>query len=315
MQFFKGFNAYLFNFGKLHPGIGIGLPPLKFNATGIVETFGQLNITLPKMDLGFSGQDWPIGTINVSLKKELQITGLTGPLGVLSLRIPRLTFDASAGVGETGTISVTLPALKFLTSAAVGAVGTMSVTLPMARISFNALSSVEGSLTLTIPMIQLLFGEEQTVDTEVMVLNLKNTALSKYDNYPFGSMCQIGSEQFGAVATGIYKLSGSLDADTPIEWNIRTGFIDLEQKEKKKVRQAWFSGKSSGDILVSIVLPSGEIYEYDLESYEITEDGVRVKFGKGIRSKYFAIDVQNVDGSSIDLDVIKVQYVKTQKPR
>jgi hypothetical protein len=88
--------------------------------------------------------------------------------------------------------------------------------------------------------------------------------------------------------------------------------MDMEVKTYKRLRQAWIGRKSTGEIIVTVVFPDGTEYEQVLENYEVTEEGIRVKFGKGlptfrgVRSRYMALDFKNKDGSSIDLDVIRL---------
>jgi hypothetical protein len=150
-----------------------------------------------------------------------------------------------------------------------------------------------------------------------MVMNLKNKGLTEYSNYVFNSMCRFNGVHLGATRTGIYNLdSGDTDAGSIINWNFRTGYLDMvEQGVKKKVRQAWLSYKSSGDIILTVIQPDGESYEYDLTGYEVYETGLRVKFGKGFRSRYLAFDVSNIDGSTITLDALKLQFDKVLKER
>jgi hypothetical protein len=64
-----------------------------------------------------------------------------------------------------------------------------------------------------------------------------------------------------------------------------------------------------------VIQPDGEEYEYSLEGIYITETGVRVKIGKGLRSKYVALDIKNVDGSTLTLDALKLHLDKVMKER
>jgi hypothetical protein len=149
-----------------------------------------------------------------------------------------------------------------------------------------------------------------------MVMNLKNQALTIYKNYNFNSMCQFNGVPLGATKTGIYNLnSGETDDGTVIDWNIKTGLIDLEQVVKHKLRQAWISYKTNGDILFTVILPDGTEYEYALKGIDNTENGLRVKFGKGIRSKYIALDIENINYSTFELDELKLHFQKTQQVR
>ena len=96
-----------------------------------------------------------------------------------------------------------------------------------------------------------------------------------------------------------------------IEWNWKTGYLDLEQIQKKKLVEAWLSYKTDGDIKFTVMQPNGEEYEYILQGIDPTETGLRLKFGRGIRTKYVALNVSNIDGSSIDLDELKLHLANS----
>jgi len=144
-----------------------------------------------------------------------------------------------------------------------------------------------------------------------MVMNIRNAALTLYTNYNFNSLCRFNEKHLGATSTKIYDLdTGTLDDTAEIDWNFRTGYLDMEQKTTKKLRQAWLSYKSSGNIILTIIQPDGTEYEYTLEGIETAETGLRVKFGRGLTSKYVALDIKNVDGSSITLDTLQLTLDK-----
>jgi hypothetical protein len=149
-----------------------------------------------------------------------------------------------------------------------------------------------------------------------MVMNIRNAALTLYDNYDFNSLCRFNGKHFGATKTGIFDLdTGDLDDDDIIDWNFRTGYLDMEQKTTKKLRQAWLSYKSSGNIILTVVQPDGTEYEYTLEGIETDDTGLRVKFGRGLASKYVALDVKGVDGSTITLDTLRLTLDKLSAMR
>ena len=139
-----------------------------------------------------------------------------------------------------------------------------------------------------------------------MVINIRNNALTLYANYNFNSLASFKGLSLGASATGIANLnSGTKDNNTDIEWNFRTGYLDMRMSDERRINEAWFSFRSDGNCVVTIIYPDGNLYEYELVGYEIIDSGVRVKFGKGIKEKYLALDVKSKDGSSIVLDSIR----------
>lgn len=277
------------------PGLDVVIPALEFQGSGIIGEFGYLSVIIPS--LKFSGN------------------GETDEIGNLAVTLPRLSFRATAEVSEIGNLAVTLPMLKFAMTLVEESSGTLAVTIPMLRINFTGGISETGNLAVTLPMLLMSFFMESQSYLN-MVMNIKNRALTLYANYPFNSLCRFNGKHLGMTENRIYDLdSGETDDGTLIDWNFRTAYVDLDQKIKLKLKQVWFSYKSNGDLIVTVVQPDGTEYEYDLTGYEITEDGLRVKFGKGLGAKYVALDVKNVDGSSMVLDTLRLNFDKFKKER
>jgi hypothetical protein len=277
------------------PGIAVTLPALSFTATGYDSATGVLTLTLPSQTFSGIGSDASYGTLSVTL--------------------PALTTLFSAAVNETGTLSIALPALTATLSGERGVVGELTITLPALNWAASLYSSVEGTLAVSIPIFSPLFLSAPQ-DYHSLVLNLKNYALTEFDNYDFNSLCRFNGKSYGASSTKIYELdSGETDNGTLVDWNMKTPYLDLDQKFKNKLGYAWIGYKSNGNIVVTACLPDGTEYEYPLEGVEITESGIKVKFGKGIRSKYLALELQSVDGSTMTLDAIRLPLEKGTKVR
>jgi hypothetical protein len=277
------------------PGIAVILPALVFESTGYDSAQGTLSLTLPMLSFVSLGSD--------------------APMGELLLTLPALKGLFSASVNETGVLSLTIPSLQFISTGMDGATGTLTLTIPQFVWAASLYGTVEGVLTLSIPMLEGMFvSSPQSYHN--MVLNIRNNALTEYDNYDFNSFCRFNDKHLGATTSKIFDLdTGTTDNGTLIDWSFRTAYLDLEQKFKKKLRQAWISYKSDGNLIVTVVYPDGTQYEYPLNAIEITENGVRVKFGKGIKSKYIALDISSVDGSTLTLDAIRLHLEKEDKLR
>lgn len=315
------------------------LPMLTLSATGGGEYLGNAEIFFPILTLSSEGYDNALGEGNLTLPMfSLLSLSQANELGEAALTLPRLRLSAEGGAEVLGYGSIILPMLVLSTGTlsetigeasisvslfkisgegASGAVGDGAITIPVFVLSTSAYMSAEGTANLIIPMLAL-FAENLTAATDFLnlVMNVRNNALTLYSNYPFNSLCRFNGKNLGATATGIYDLdSGDTDDGSLIEWNFRTGYLDLEQKMKKKITQAWMSYKSDGDLIVTIVQPNGEEYEYPLSAVDVTESGIRAVFGKGIKSKYVAVDIKNVDGCSITLDVLRLQFDQFTKKR
>lgn len=304
--------------GSLSYGIegsmAFALPAVSVRLDSIVSIEGTLQFTLPMLTAGFSSYNSVEGTLSFTIPKQsIKLTGWQEIQGNLEVTIPRISAKLASSINENGVLTVTIPMIQFTGESVSLTEGVLSFTLPSYRISFDSYLSAEGDLSFAIPM--LLFHAEQTIEADdylTMVMNTKNKALSLFDNYNFNSLCAFNGKHFGATDTGIFDLdAGTKDNGVPIEWNFKIGYLDLEQGQKKKLVEAWVSYKSDGDIKFTVVQPDGEQYEYVLQGIDTTETGLRVKFGKGIRTKYIALDVSNIEGSSIDLDEFKLHLANS----
>lgn len=296
--------------------LNVDIPVVRFTASGDIDCFGILNIHLPRLGISAQGDSSPQGIFNVALPEiKFTVKGLVGAVGTLNISLPRLTFTASSYMDAVGILDITIPMFKFGGHIAEGAVGILDSSIPIINIVMSGVVSVEGKFNVTIPIFMFNF----TADPDVyytMVMNVKNNALTEYENYIFNSMGRFDGKHLGVSADGIYNLDlGDTDDGNSLDWNFRLGYMDLEQVQKKKLHQAWLSYQSNGDIIVTVVQPDGIAYEYPVEEFTTTETGRRVKFGRGIRTKYAALDIQSKDGSSIVLDVIRIHVDKQRYPR
>lgn len=285
------------------------LPSLRITFDALVSIEGTIQFILPSLDISLSGALSAEGDLSFAIPKpSVKFTGWQETQGVLDVLLPRWGAKFTGSINENGILTVNIPMLRFTGEAESLNEGTLSFTIPSYRISFDSYLSAEGDLNVTIPMT--LFHMEQSAEAAdylTMVMNIRNKALTTFDNYNFNSMCAFGGRHFGATGANIFDLdTGDKDNGVPIEWNFKTGYLDLEQKSKKKLVQAWTSYKTDGDIKFTLVQPDGGQYEYILQGIDTTETGLRVKFGKGIKTKYVALNISNIDGSSIDLDELKL---------
>jgi hypothetical protein len=284
---------------------------LYLSGTGLADGQADVSIAIPRFVLNADGIVSNTGIVSVSVPAcSLSARGILDIIGVASLTLPRLRLTTEDLLSVQGALTKSLPFFTLSATVLRGAVGSLDQDIPPFTISAEGRLDITGIGAISLPafMLSVVLSPQSYLN---MVLNIRNRALTLYGNYDFNSMCRFNGVHLGATSTNIYDLnSGDTDAGTLIEWNFRTGYLDLHQKEKKKLRQAWVSYKSDGDIIVTVVTADGTEYEYCLEGVEVTEDGIRVKVGRGIKSKYVALDVQSDGGSSIALDAIKLHFEK-----
>ena len=296
-------------------------PALTLDATGYDSCIGELIKDFPSLTLTATGEPSLDGALAVSLPSlTLAATGVCDGGGEFSKSLPALTISSTAIISEHGSANLTLRGLYLEGEALAGVLGELTQNLPGLTLSAEAFQNETGEANLTLPMMRL-YAYTTPSAYDAMVLNLKNKALTSFSNYVFNSMCRFNGVHLGASATGIFDLdTGDTDNGTLVEWNFRTGYLDMidttvKPNVKKRLKQAWLSYKSNGDVMVTVLQPDGTSYEYDLTGVEVYDTGLRVKFGKGFRSRYLALDVSDIDGCTIELDTMKLQYDKVDKER
>jgi hypothetical protein len=307
---------------------GVTIPLLEIDSWGYESCLGTASINLPVETIQAEGLDSCIGIGNVRLKLRISANGEVSGVGTANINIPILRLSATGLDSVIGTASLIIPKLKLNISVAVNCFGTADLTIPKMWLSstflpgitgigdlklpvFNiygiAVESIEGIANLIIPSL-FISAETDIAGTLTLAMNIVNEALTLYSNYIFNSMCNFNGKNIGAKAGGLYDLSGDTDDNELIEWNFRPGLLDLESTQINKLKEAWFGYKGDDDFKVKIILPNGEEYEYDLTLYSQSEYRSRVKFGKGIRTRYAYLDVSSYSGNKIDLDVIKLHF-------
>lgn len=277
---------------------------------------GLLYGTIPSMELDGTGYSDPIGTGRVELPFfTLSSEAYGDPVGTLNKSLPMFRIGTVAEELPVGIANLTLPKLKISTVSDSGNIATFSAELPIFRISTTGYSDVIATGSMTLPFFGLsAFISPSTYKS--LVMNLLNRGFTEFANYNFNSMCNFNGKNLGATTTAIHDLdSGTNDNGTKIDWNFTVGYIDLQIKTKKKLREMWMGCQIDGNVIVTVKKADGTEYEYKGESFEETERGVRVKFGKGIKARYLSLDVKNEDVSTMELDAIRLMLDKYEGRR
>lgn len=179
---------------------------------------------------------------------------------------------------------------------------------PIAAVSNSGAASLEritgygiGAATLT-----------NTFSTVVM--NARNKGITEYQNYGFNSYARIGTSYYGASSTGLYLLDGDDDNGTNIDWVVRTSQLDDKSVMLKRLPEIVFGLRSSGPIRVRVYKDDSRYYDYMLPAIKVnTIHQSRVTPGKGMRSRYYAVELQGVSNSVIELDSIQINMTKTTR--
>lgn len=303
--------------------MSVSIPKFTRSIVGVTGIAGTINASTPMQTFSMIGSSGITGTISASIpKQKFYLVAENGITGTLNVSIPLLSSSVSLSAGVIGNLAFSIPIVRSPGDVVNGGVANVSFSLPFFRFTANGLMSCEGVLSATIPMMS--YGESRYTIVDAVgdeyanitiVMNIKNKALTQYNNYNFNSMCNFGGKNLGLISTGMYDLTGDTDDGYQIDWNIRTGNLSLEMNDKKRIKQVWISHRTNGNMVLTVVKPNGEEYEYELENVILEENVARVKVGKGIKSKYVKLDLKNVGGSTLLLDALRVHYDVLSKKR
>ena len=159
------------------------------------------------------------------------------------------------------------------------------------------------------------YGYANLLDTyKTLVMNSRSNAVTEYQNYGFNSYATIGGANYGASSSGLYLLSGDDDAGTNIGWSLKTGQMDDKSPYLKRLPEVVLGLRSNGPVRVIIHCDDETSYSYTLPALNIdTIRQLRVQPGRGLRSRYYAVELQGIENSTIELDSLQVNMSKTSR--
>lgn len=152
-----------------------------------------------------------------------------------------------------------------------------------------------------------------TYSTQVM--NTRNSFMTEYTNHNFDSYAKIGADYYGVGPGGLVRIGeGLTDDGSDIQWLIRTGQMDDGSSVLKRLPEIVLGLRSTGEILVRVWKDDSTFADYTFPSIKTdTIHQHRVKPGKGMRSRYFMVELQGVTNSVIELDSMQVNMTETSR--
>lgn len=143
------------------------------------------------------------------------------------------------------------------------------------------------------------------------VVNQNTGAPARYENHDFHSFGKIGSDYLGAKADGIYLLDGDDDQGSPINAIASTGRMDFGSNRAKRVLAAYLGLDSAGQINLTLRTDADKSWgPYQFRVAPTGHQVERSKFAKGIKSRYWEFDIENVAGGDMDIDEIQFDVVE-----
>lgn len=165
-------------------------------------------------------------------------------------------------------------------------------------------------VAVTFPVLTL--SARATKQAECLVMNTKNFAVSEYANYGFNSMTKFNGLNLIADQNGIYEQDDSdLDAGLyNIPALIKTGVIDIYSTQINRLRDSYLMYRSDGDVRLTTKADKKATRTY-LVLESVSDSNVvkkrRIKFERGIRNRHFDFKLENVNGSTFEIDMLSIE--------
>lgn len=140
-------------------------------------------------------------------------------------------------------------------------------------------------------------------------MNTQNEALTEYTNYNFNSYANFNGKLYAAGTSGLYSIQGKLDDTAGVVWSFQTGFHDDANPQLKRLHQLIMSVRHNAAVRVRVWTDEITFYDYTLANFREQLQQVRVKTGKGLRSKFYKIELTSMGGTDFQIDALEVPYV------
>jgi hypothetical protein len=313
-------------------------PGLRLTSVGDVGLVGTVALTLPSPRLvtaSASSAALVLGT------PRLAITGTTGTLGAVILRMPSLRLAATVVPAFTGNVVLRAASLGLATGALTGSVGLAStrmavprlalavagysgivgevgLTWPALRLVTTGYQPAIGVVRLTLPKLRLVATGRVTTGAGTaplaVAMHTETMALTTYSNYPFNSFATFNGVYLGAGPAGIFALSGTDDAGVNIDASARVGSSDFSTSHVKRVDRVYVGYRTDGDMILRIFTDEIHVRDYRLRATgRAGLHGNHVRLGKGLRSRYWQFEVRNVDGADFQMNMIELEPTTLQR--
>ena len=210
--------------------------------------------------------------------------------------IPKLLVDSSLYSGELFHGSVSLP---------------IRIT---ARGSYHIIPDVHGG-TINVPLPSVLGYLESSLFhpfTKAVVMNVSHGGVSEYSNFSFNFFGYFNGIYFGANETGIYRLDSDSNAGVSIFSEIRIPLQDLGLPVPQRMREAWITLRSDGDMTLFVRMEEHGEWTQDISFLKNEIHESRAKIARGLSGRFASVGLRNVEGCDFDINGIRVmvEFIK-----
>lgn len=127
--------------------------------------------------------------------------------------------------------------------------------------------------------------------------------VSHYIGMPFNQIVRFEDEYYGVAADGLYLLGGDTDNGAAIGWGFETSLTDFGDKQMKRAVSVYVGGRLVEGMTANVFVgeKATQPYTYGTPRGDDAQN-YRVKFGKGMKSRYYAFGLEDTAGRDFEVD-------------
>jgi hypothetical protein len=151
---------------------------------------------------------------------------------------------------------------------------------------------------------------DTTQELFTWVLNHNTGAPSRYENFDFDAFAVIGQDYLAARGDGIYLLDGDDDNGIGIDAIATIGRTDFDEPVLKRVTAAFLGLNSAGQAHITLRTDQGITSgPYKLRQSPTASTTERAKFARGLKSRYWEMDIENADGGDLQVKTAEFETI------
>jgi len=231
---------------------------------------------------------------------------------------PTVYAQATSGSVVNGTATPRMARLE-LFAVTGGGFSAASVTAPMGEMG----RTLQGWVAAPAGRLVAIGSAVVEAAHEAYAINLKHPPaargqppptdeVTRYSNFPFRFIVRHQNSYYGVNDTGLYLLEGTTDDGEPIPWAIQTATEDFGDPRMKTVTSVLFGGRLGPQSEVHLLAgeESPVTYSHSTPRGQLAQNHRQV-FGRGVRSRYFALGASGE--GAVDLDTIELSVQNTTR--
>lgn len=233
-----------------------------------------------------------------------------GCVGILGSGFAEIELAAIKSGGNMGYGSASM-GLNYSGAGHAGILGTGFADVSLAA-SPVCMITIMGSGSAEMGLMSWGLGVLQSVIADAgyqaYVVNTKTHGPALYTNFPFNSLFKFRGHYLGCSAQGIVKLTGKTDHGADIRARIHSGVSDYNVSTLKRYPAARVTCRNEGTMKLTIIVDETKVNDYTISAKE-GKQGIHakdVKLAKGVRGHSVEWELQNVDGSRFDLQMLEM---------